>query len=403
MKNRKKHSAYKVVMLLIIAIVFTAILTTVGVYNVLSNGTGGMQMVALTEEESQIVKSITKFRKLVQEEYLGKVDEQELIDGAIKGYIEALGDPYSQYYTATEMKDEMESVNGEYVGIGVYIGANTQTKQIVMWPMAGSAAEQAGVKNGDILKKINDVNYDADTMEDAVKVIKEGKEGEKIKLVVEREGKEVEIEVERKKVEIKHVAFSVLEDGVGYIQISSFEGSCVDEFEDAYSALKEQGITSLVIDVRDNGGGVVDYAIDIADLLLDKDVTIFKLSDKDGKEEEIKTSKTKKIDMPIALLINEKSASASEILAGALQDHGRATLVGTKTYGKGVMQTLHKLPDGTGIKLTTNEYCTPKGNKINGQGIKPDTEVTLPTPKAGEETVSDTQLLKAIDILKKNR
>lgn len=399
MNNRKKHSTYKVIMLLIITIVFTAVLTTVGVYNVLSNG-NGVQMVALSQEDSEIVKAITKFRKLVQDEYLGKVDEQELIDGAIKGYIEALGDPYSQYYTASEMQEEMESVNGEYIGIGVYIGANTQTKQVVMWPMTGSAAEQAGVKNGDILKKINDIAYDANTMEEAVKIIKEGKEGEKIKLTVEREGKEVEIEVERKKVEIKHVAFNVLEDNIGYIQISSFEGNCVDEFEDAYAKLKEQNITSLVIDVRDNGGGVVDYAIDIADLLLDKDVTVFKLSDKDGKEEEIKTSKTKKIDMPVVLLINENSASASEILAGALQDHGRATLVGAKTYGKGVMQTLHKLSDGTGIKLTTNEYCTPKGNKINGQGIKPDTEVALPTAQKGENTVSDTQLLKAVEILK---
>jgi len=402
MKEKKKHSTYKVIMLLFITVVFTAIITTVGVYNVLANG-NGVQMVAVTEEDSQIIKAITKFRKLVQDEYLGKVDEQELIDGAIKGYIDALGDPYSEYYTASEMQEEMESVNGEYVGIGVYIGANAKTKEIVMWPMSGSAAEQAGVKNGDILKKIGEVAYNADTMEEAVKVIKEGKEGEKITLVVERDGKETSIEVERKKVEIKHVAFNVVENAIGYIQISSFEGSCVDEFEDAYKALKEEGVTSLIIDVRDNGGGVVDDAIDIADLLLDKDTTIFKLSDKEGNEQEIKTTKTKKIDMPVVLLVNENSASASEILAGALQDHRRATLVGTTTYGKGVMQTLHKLSDGTGIKLTTNEYCTPKGNKINGQGIKPDTEVILPTPKAGEETVQDTQLLKAIDILKTNR
>lgn len=399
MKEKKKHSTYKVIMLLFITIVFTAVITTVGVYNVLSNG-NGVQMVALTEEDSQIIKAITKFRKLVQDEYLGKVDEQKLIDGAIKGYIDALGDPYSEYYTASEMQEEMESVNGEYVGIGVYIGANSKTKEIVMWPMNGSVAEQAGVQNGDVLKKIGDVSYNADTMEEAIKVIKEGKEGEKITLVVERDGKEITIEVERRKVEIKHVAFNVLENKIGYIQISSFEGNCVDEFEDAYTTLKEEGITSLVIDVRDNGGGVVDYAIDIADLLLDKDRTIFKLSDKEGNEEEIKTKKTKKIDVPMVLLVNENSASASEILAGALQDQKRATLVGTRTYGKGVMQTLHKLSDGTGIKLTTNEYCTPLGNKINGQGIQPDVEVALPSATTGEGAVQDTQLLKAVEILK---
>ncbi len=400
MKTKKGHSTYKIIMLLIITIVFTVILTSVGVYNFLTGGTG-IPMAALTEQDAAIVKAISKFRQLVQDEYLGSIDEQELVDGAIKGYIDALGDPYSEYYTASEMQQEMESVNGEYVGIGVYIGGNTQNKQIVMWPMAGSSAEQAGVKDGDVLKKINGTAYDADNMEDAVKLIKEGKEGEKITLTVERDGKEIDIEVERKKIEVKHVTFNVLEGNIGYIQISSFEGNCVDEFKEAYDNLKGEDVTSLVIDVRDNGGGVVDHAIDIADLLLDKDVTIFKLTDKDGNEEAIKTSKTKKIAMPVVLLINENSASASEILAGALQDNGRATLVGTQTYGKGVMQTLHKLSDGAGIKLTTNEYCTPNGNKINGQGIFPDEKVQLPQPAQGETMVQDTQLMKAIEILKK--
>lgn len=239
-------------------------------------------------------------------------------------------------------------------------------------------------------------------MEEASNKIK-GEAGTKVKLEVLRNGETKEFEITRQKVLISHITTKVFDNNTGYIAISDFDGGCSDEFETKYKKLKEQGITKLIIDIRDNGGGIVDEAIDILDLITEKDSTLLITKDKKQNEDITKAKKKPIINMPIVVLTNGYSASASEILAGALKDNKKAILVGTTTYGKGVIQELHQLSDGSGLKITTNEYFTPNRNAINKIGIKPDIEIDL-SDKAKEtldlKDEDDNQLQKAIEVLK---
>ena len=193
----------------------------------------------------------------------------------------------------------------------------------------------------------------------------------------------------------------MLENNIAYIQVLDFDGGTAEEFKENYEALKKQGATSLIIDIRSNGGGVVDEAIDMLEMICDKDSTLLIETDKHGNEEITKSSKNPIIDIPVVVLVNETSASASEIFAGALKDNGKATIIGTKTYGKGVIQSLMRLADGSGIKITTEEYCTPNRNKINKIGIEPDITVELPEGIEELTRENDTQLKRAIEELNK--
>ena len=227
-----------------------------------------------------------------------------------------------------------------------------------------------------------------------------GEEGTKVKLTIKRKDEEFEVEVERKKIEVSHIDSEMLENNIAYIQISDFDGGAAKEFKENYENLKSQGAKSLIIDLRNNGGGVVDEAIDILELICDKGSTLLIETDKSGKEEITKSEENPIIDVPIVVLVNENTASASEILAGALKDNNKATIIGTKTYGKGVIQSLMKLKDGSGLKVTMAEYCTPNRNKINKIGIEPNIIVELPKEIEKLTRENDTQLQKAIEKLK---
>ena len=327
-----------------------------------------------------------------------------MIDYAIKGYIAGLEDPYTEYLTKEEMKEFTEDTQGEYVGVGIYTTNDTSKNAIVVLRTIGnSPANKAGLLTGDIITKVNDVEYKGEQLSEAVKQMK-GEVGTSVKITILRNNEEMEFNIVRENIKISHVSSSVLENNIGYIKISSFEGGCSKEFQEQYEDLASKNISSLIIDLRYNGGGIVTEALQIADLMVPKNEILLITKDKKEEEEITKSKKDVTINVPIVVLINEYSASASEILAGILKEDINAKLIGVKTYGKGVIQTVYPLSDGSGLKITTNEYYTPKHNKINKIGIEPTQEIKLPEEWQNMANVpadQDTQLKKAIEELKK--
>lgn len=399
MKNSKK--IYKSIMLIIVVAIVTFILTTVFIYNKIGTTSNYANNKILN---SEFVRKIYALKNIIDDEYISDVNEDNLIDGAIKGYVEGLGDEYTEYFTKKEMEEFKTETDGNYVGIGIYMLQNTKDNTIViLTPIENSPAEKAGILPGDIIKKVDGVEYTGEDFEKIATYIK-GKEGTTVKLGIERDGKELTFEIERKNIDLYPIKSEVLENNIGYISISSFDEDCAKEFKDAYTELNKRNIKSLIIDLRNNGGGIVDEALEIADYVLEKDDIILITKDKSGKEEIEKSTKKPIMNIPIVILTNENTASSSEILTAALKEHEKATVIGQKTYGKGVIQELITLTDGSGIKITTEEYYTPNRNKINKVGITPDKEVSLPetvTSSFNVERKYDTQLQEAINILKK--
>lgn len=398
MKSEKTNKIYKIVMLVILTAIITFILTSVLMYNVI-----GKQNVKNINSTSSIERTFENFRKFIENKYIGTIDENKMLESAIKGYVEGIGDEYSEYITAEEMKEYMEETNGKYVGIGIYIANNTETNQIVvLMPMKDSPAEEAGIKAGDIITKIDGVEYKGEDLTKASNALKQ-EEGTKAKVEILRDKETIEIEVERRTIKINHIESEIISNNIGYMQISTFDDGCYEEFEQKLQELKSKNIKSLIIDLRNNGGGIVEEAINIADLFVEKDKTLLITTEKDNQEEITKAKKDKTIDVPVVILVNKNTASASEILAAGIKENcNKVTIVGKTTYGKGVIQTIFTLTDGSGLKLTTNEYFTPNHNKINKVGIKPDIEVEFPEGESiyTIEQGKDTQLQKAIEILK---
>lgn len=402
MEKRNSQQVYKTIMLIIITVLITALVTTIVIYNfVIKSG-----KIAIKSEDnsslSGLEATLASFRSVLEEKYMGEIDDEALIEGAIKGYVSALGDPYTTYYTKEEMDELMEETTGNYVGIGIYMTLDLENNAIyVVKPMEGSPAEEAGIQAGDLITKVDGKEYSGEELDQASNAIK-GEEGTTVKLEILRDGETKELEVERRKIVVSHIVEKKF-DNIGYLLIEDFDGGCAKEFEEKYKELESQGIDRLIIDLRNNGGGVVDEAVSIADMLLDKDDTILITKDKKGNEEITKSEHNPTITMPVVVLTNGYSASASEILVGALQDNERATIVGTKTYGKGVIQEVDRLNDGSGLKITIEEYYTPNKNEINKVGIEPDEEIDLSDEVKEQGTYTDdedNQLQKAIEIIK---
>lgn len=401
MNSDKKQKVYKIIMLVVLTVFITAMVTTIALYKSVGNQNNIKYITADTS--GTISQRIAYYKKFIQQHYLYDINDEQMEEAAIKGYFEGLGDQYSEYITKEEMQDYMADATGKYVGIGVYIANNTKTNQItILMPMKGSPAEEAGIKAGDIITKIDGTEYKGEQLNEASNKLK-AEEGTKVKLEILREEQTLEIEVERKTIKVNHIEAKVLEDNIGYIQISTFDDGCYDEFVQKYDEIKSQNIKSLIIDLRNNGGGIVEEATDIADMFTDKGATLLITTEKGNKEEITKAKKDKQIDMKVVILVNENTASASEILTAAIKENvENVNIVGTKTYGKGVIQSIFTLKDGSGIKLTTNEYYTPKRNSINKVGISPDYEVMLPKEENiyAIEEKNDMQLQKAIELLK---
>ena len=403
MEEKKKYSIYRTIMIVVLTAFITFMITTLVGYNYVTKGEGADLLIRETSSEQDLATQLEKYRSIINQYYLGEVNDDDLKEGAIKGFVEGLGDPYTEYISKEEMEEYMQDTLGNYVGIGIYMVLDEEEGKIkVLSPMKGSPAEQAGIQPGDIIETVDGETYTKEEMSEVSNKIK-GKEGTTVKIGIKRGEESVEFEVKRENIKVNPVEGKVLENNIGYIQFSSFDETTAEDFNAKYEELQKQGITSLIIDLRNNGGGLVDQAIDIADLFVEKDTPLLYEVDKDGNEEVTKAEKDVTITMPTIILTNENTASASEILAGALKDLGKAKIVGTKTYGKGVIQEILTLKDGSGIKITTEEYQTPNHNKINKVGIEPDEMVELPETVTNILNVpenQDTQLQKAIELLK---
>ena len=400
----------KYILTIIVVVLVTAFLTiTLG--NVLLVGIG--QRVVLPEETYIQMKDMyEKYAKqesvmeIAKQKFLYEADEEKMLEGALQGTLKALGDPYTQFMTKEEYASLMQDTEGTYEGIGVYITASDDNKIMVVSPIEDTPAEKAGLKTGDKIVKINGTEYNADEIDQAVGIMK-GMPGTSVTLTVQRLKEDgtndvFDSVITRETIKITTIKPAMLQDGIGYIRITTFDLQTADDFKDAYMDLKNQGMKSLVIDLRYNPGGIINTTVGISDIFMGEGIITYTKT-KAGEIDYFKSDANAE-DIPVVLLINEGSASASEIMAGAMKDTKRATLIGTKTFGKGIVQSVNKFGnDGEGIKMTVSEYFTPNGINIHGIGIEPDIEVILPedAPGYGNEFYdTDNQLQKAVEVLK---
>lgn len=352
MISKKKMAIYSIALIII-----TALVTSVAV-----------------EYKYGEYKKLAILEKSIENDFYKKVDKEELINGALKGMFEATGDQYSQYYTKSEFEKLMEQTSGTFVGIGVVISPVEDENLItVVAPMEGSPAEKSGIKSGDKILKVNGEDVSSKQMDKALTLIK-GKEGTTVNITIKRNNQVLDFDVKREKIINKTIEYKVIDDNIGYIKMYSFDEHTYKDFTKALDKLEAKNIKGLVIDLRDNPGGLLNICEDIADEILDQDQVIVSVKNNKEKSKEYVSDNKKQLDLPIALLINSGSASASEILTGAIVDNGKGIAVGTTTFGKGLVQTVRQMRDGTGFKLTTAQYYTPSGAYINGKGIKPTIE-----------------------------
>ena len=351
---------------------------------------------------NKTVKKIDELMSYIDLYYNDDYDEEDIRNAIYAGTLEGLGDPYSVYYTADEYKDMQINTSGNYYGIGAALSQDAKTKEVTISKVyEGTPAEEAGLKDGDQIIKVNDTESTSKELSALVREIR-GEEGTTVHLQVYRasNNKTFEIDVERKNVELPSITSKMLDGGIGYIQISEFQSKTDEQFKSALADLKKQGMKSLIVDVRSNPGGLINAASNILDQILPEGTVVY-TEDKYGKREDY-TSDSNCLDCPIAVLVNENSASASEIFAGAIKDYNYGTLIGTKTFGKGIVQTVFPLEDGDAVKITTAKYYTPKGNYIHGVGIEPDIELTYKYSGPEDEAYDmkyDNQVQKAIEVL----
>ena len=343
--------------------------------------------------DSSHVQKIEYLEKMIDQEYLGEVDNAEMAEGIYAGLVYGLGDVYSRYYTADEYAQETASTDGAYAGIGVSIQKNKNGGVQIAECYEGGPGAEAGLQTGDVITAINDTDVTDMELSDVVSLIRENKDNTIVLTVFrENEEKSREISVDVTDVELPSVFGEMLDKKTGYILITQFTGVTPQQYKDMFAELKDKGMERLVIDLRDNPGGLLTSVCDILREILPEGLIVY-TEDKYGNREEETCDGKHQLDMPLAVLVNENSASASEIFAGAVQDHEVGTIVGTTTYGKGVVQELRQLSDGSAVKLTVSNYYTPNGNSINKVGIKPDVNKDEITHE------EDNQLQKALDVI----
>ena len=401
----KKKKIIGIILLLVVTNVLTFIFS-----NVLSL-TYDNKVILPKDEYNQLSDMYKKYSKnlaledFIKKNYLKNVDEETLANGELKGMFQSLNDPYSTYMTKDEFEDFTEHTKGIYGGIGVIVTPGDDNLITVVSPIEGTPGEKAGIKTGDKIIKVNGEEFNADTMDQAVKVMK-GDPGTKVNITIVRKDKEgnnneMDITIVREEIRLQTVSSDIIEGNIGYINITSFDDLTYKDFKKEINGLMDKNIKGIILDLRNNPGGLLDVCVDIADEFLDKGIVVYTQT-RDGQKEYLR-SDNDKIDLPLVVLVNKGSASASEILAGAIKDRGRGTLVGTTTFGKGIVQRIKQLSDGSGFKLTVSQYFTPKGINIHGVGIKPNVEVELPenVETIGVENLkNDTQLQKGLEILK---
>lgn len=398
----KKNNIYKIIMVIIVTMLVTFLITSVVFYNYYMKTDNGniealTKYISVSDSTTVLEKKIEILKKYLEKDYIGELDEEKMLEAALKGYVAGLGDKYTEYLTNDELEDLMVSVNGNYVGIGIYMTKNDDGDILVLLPIEGSPAEEADLQTGDIIKKVDGKECNGLELTDVSNMVK-GEEGTKVNLEILRDNKTFSIDVERRKVEIKYIESKVLDGNIGYIEMLGFEENCTAKFKEELEKLKKQNINSLIIDLRENGGGLVTEAISMSELFVPMGNVILKTYDKNNIETVTKSTNPSAEKMKVVVLVNENSASATEIFAAAIQDNETGTIIGTTTYGKGIMQEVEPLAIGGALKVTIEEFRTPKGNKIHEVGITPDIEVE--NEKLTTEETQDKQLQTAINFLK---
>jgi len=356
---------------------------------------------------SDIESKLSSLEELVNQYYYytDKVDMNVVADQIYSAYMNGLKDKYAAYYTKDEMTQRMESVNGSYCGIGAVVSQNDSKEVVIVEPYENSPAEEAGLKQGDIILSIDGTSLAGMTLDSAVSLVK-GEEGSTAVFKVKREEDEFEVNIVRRQVDVPTVSSEMKDGDIGYIYITSFELTTTGQFTQAVDTLIENGAKGIIFDLRNNGGGALDAVVDMLDYLLPEGLVMYVEDKYDNRQNYTSDKECVNEDIPMAVLINGNSASASEVFTGALQDYGRAKIFGTKSYGKGVVQNLIPLSDGSGIKMTIAEYFTPKGRNFDGNGIDPDEVVELPTEEEAYDENKvlkeeyDTQLNKAVEYIK---
>lgn len=329
---------------------------------------------------------------LIQSHYLNDKDDQALSDGMLRGLVAGLDDTYAAYYTASEFEEIQNANNGEYNGLGLVMQKDGATGEVTIVDCyEGTPAEAAGIEAGDILVSADGLAA-ADVELDVLAAAIKGSEGESIHLVMARDGETYEKDVEKARIEVHMVESRMLEEQIGYIRISQFTAHVAEDFAKAYESLLGEGMKGLVIDLRSNPGGLMDSVVDTLNVFMPEGLLVY-TEDRAGERTEYSSKGESPIEIPLAVLVNGNSASASEIFAGAVKDYGVGTLVGTVTFGKGIVQKTYSMADGSAVKMTTAYYYTPKGECIHGKGIRPDVEVE-PEPGGGE----DVQLERAVEV-----
>ena len=351
----------------------------------------------VTDKEEEIYNTIDDY-------YLNGIDNDKMKDGIYKGMVDSLGDPYTVYYNSEEYKQFTSSSSGTYSGIGVAVSQNVTTGAItIVKTFKKGSGEKEGMKPGDVIYKVEGKKIEGLELSKVVSMIK-GEEGTFVKVTVLRDGKEIEFNLERKKLEVDTVNYRMEDRSgkkIGYISVSEFDEVTASQFKNAISELSKEGMEGLVIDLRDNPGGLLDVTCEMLDRMIKKGLLVYTV-DKNGNRVDEDATDNDSFDKPVAILVNGNSASASEVFSGAMKDYDAATLVGTRTFGKGIVQSIVPFGDGTAMKVTVSKYYTPNGVNIHGTGIEPDVVVELSkdaTKNGKYERKYDNQLDKALDVV----
>ncbi|MBE6037679.1 MAG: S41 family peptidase [Anaerofustis stercorihominis] len=384
-KRRKRKTVLTVVI----------VVALIGISFFAGMGIGSGMLMGEDEAANMSILKMIEIERLLKEKYLWEVDSEAMWDNAVKGFVYGLEDIYTSYMNPEEAKEYEESQSGEFDGIGVQIRNTEEMNTFVVNVFNDSPAEKAGMKNGDIIVSADDVSLIGAGIDKAVTYIR-GEKGTTVKIGIMREGYNeiIYLDVTREHIEYHDVSYKMLEDNIGYIKIDQFSSGCDEDFEKYAEKLLDDGMKTLIIDLRSNPGGYLYCALNIADLLMPESLIIY-TEDNNGNREDHYSDKGR-LDVEVIVLINEESASASEVLSGALSDTGNAIIVGKQSYGKGVVQQPVDFIDGATLKYVCEEYMLPSGAHVHGIGITPDYEVEYGTDG------TDHQLEKAIELAKQN-
>lgn len=394
-----------------ICAVFAVASVSVSLTVALQNASAGVEspLHVTTQEEYETAQRYARLEEVYQRlmgEYYRELDSDTLVQGAIDGMMESVGDPYTFYYTPEDLAKMYEDHNGLYCGVGMLVSSDKQGRLVVLRVFKNSPAQTAGLLPGDVILSADGEAVSAETTETmsmATARIK-GEAGTYVRLSVLRKEQTLELDIERNNVSVNRVEYQILDGNVGYLVLYEFFGDAVSGVREALNAFEEAGVRGIIFDVRSNTGGQLDICLDICDMVLPEGLIVY-TEDRNGRRENY-YSNADRCEIPMVVLVNEMSASASEIFAASIQDYGVAKIVGTKTFGKGIVQTQYEFPsDGAGMQLTTSRYFTPKGRSIHGEGVTPDVVVEMNDSYDASiyapDMNNDNQLKTAYDVLLK--